>query len=145
MSEIIGKLSPQSCQPIRLAGAPGINAADISHALSTSGRIGYILIGMKYMDDLSGFSELEDLLLARIEDEAQKDHWKRSRLPCLVNLSITEYIGHKIWKDSERARILAVHASVWSRVWRYKYLRLIEILEAYEQSTLHLVRNRLKS
>lgn len=140
---MISKLSPQSNQLLRLGGRPGISAADVSHACMHLDGIGYYLILSKYSSDLSGYEDLNLLLIDRIADEAKKEGWKKSRIPCLVHLSISEYTGAQKLKDKDRARILGVHPSVWLRVWKDKYKRLFEIMESYENEALRSVRGRL--
>jgi len=143
VTELISKLSPQSCQPMRLSGIPGVNAADLSHACASINGIGYHLVLIKYSDDQSGYEKLRDLLIDRIKEEAQKGKWKRRRLPCLVHLSISEYTGTRIFNDRSRAKAIGVHPSVWSRIWKDKYKRLFEIMNAYEESALHSIKNKL--
>lgn len=140
---MISKLSPQSHQLLRLGGRPGISAADVSHACMRLDGIGYYLILTKYSSDLSGYEDLNLLLINRIADEAKKEGWKKSRIPCLVHLSVSEYTGAQKLKDKDRARILGVHPSVWLRVWKDKYKRLFEIMESYENEALRSVRGRL--
>jgi len=144
MTKIISRLSPQSCQPIRLGGKPGISAADLSHACLSINGIGYHLVLIKYSSDLSGHDELISLLTDRIADEAQKNKWKKSRIPSLVHLSISEYTGVVTLKDKDRAKAIGVHPSVWLRIWKKKYNRLLEIMNSYEESALHSINSRLR-
>lgn len=144
ITELISKLSPQSCQPMKLSGKPGINAADISHACLKINGIGYYLVLIKYSGDLSCYEALRVLLMDRIKEEALKGRWKQKKIPNLVHLSISEYTGTKIFKDNERAKALGVHPSVWLRIWKDKYKRLFEIMGAYEESALYSIGRQLK-
>jgi len=144
MSEFIAKLSPQSCNPVRLGGVPELTSVDVAHACSMTNRIGYLIICIKYGGDNSGFAALQSLLSDRVMDEAIQDRWKRSRLPGLIKLAVIEYCSVEALNDCERAKYLKIRPSTYYRIWKSKYKRLIVILEAYELSAIHLVKNRLK-
>lgn len=143
MSEFIGKLCPQSCQPIRLGGEPMLSAADIAHACTNLNDMGYLIISIKHGGDNSGFAALQDKLSKRIKDEAERYSWKKSRLPCLVKLAVKEYCGCESYIDQDRADAIGISRPTWSRIWKTKYKRLLEILEAYEQGAIHTIRNKL--
>lgn len=144
MTDLISKLSPQSCQPMKLSGKPGINSSDISHACRDVNGIGYYLVLIKYSGDLSCYSLLRTLLFDRMSEETQRDRWKKRRIPQLIHLSVSEYTGTKQLRDCERAKAIGVHPSVWLRVWKKKYERLMEVMQAYEESALYSIGKQLK-
>lgn len=144
MTEVIGKLLPQSCRPIRLGGEAGITAADISHACTQSSRLGYLIVQARYGDDQSGYYEAVDLIHVRLKEEIIEYSWNRAITTKLIKSSVYEYFNCELWTDKKRAELIGVHPSTFSRVWLRRFKRIFEILDAYEQSTLYLVKNRLK-
>lgn len=143
-TEIVSKLSPQSCNLLNVSGGRGLTAADVAHACTMTHDIGFYIICIKYSDDKSGYSKLIDMMTWRIHREATRENWKRSRIPGLIKLAIAEYTGTKVLKNKQRAKLLQIDQTVWSRVWRKKYERILTILESYEYSALYLINNRLK-
>ncbi len=143
MSDPIGKLLPQSARLVRIGGEHGLTGADISHACSMASRIGYLIVQAKYGDDKTVVKELSQLFYTRIIDEAEKERWKRKKLASLVNLAVLEFLNIP-YTDKKRAELLKMHPSTFLRVWKKRYYRLFEILSSYEQSTLYLIKKRLK-
>ena len=144
MSEPIGLLSPQSCKPIRLGGLVNLTPADLSHACMNASKIGFAIICIKYGSDSGGLSSLVNALYRKAERDISNEHWKRSRIPMLVRMAVIEYCGDKVINNKQRAECIGVHPSTFSRVWQSRYMRLMDILETAEQSTLHLVKKRLQ-
>ena len=144
LTDLISKLSPQSCQPMKLSGKPGINASDISHACRAVDGIGYYLVLIKYSGDFSCYDLLRTSLFDRISEEAQRGHWKKRRIPQLIRLSVSEYTGTKQFRDCERAEAIGVHPSVWLRIWKKKYERLMEVMQAYEECEIYSIGKQLR-
>ncbi len=145
MSEAISLLTPQSCKPIRLGGLVSLTPADISHACMCLSGISYKIITVKYMSDARDVKPLVSLVRERMNDEAENEKWPNGRLNILFNMAVMEYCGTTILKDKDRAQYLTIHPSTFLRVWKKRYLRIMQVLEAYEQSALHMIRYRLKN
>jgi len=150
MSNAISLLTPQSCKPIRLGGAYGLSGIDVAHALATvrngdelSHNMGHALINVKHNNDKFCRGSLQKLLFKRISDEAKKEKWKISKVTALVQLAVNEYCGNYIYQDNQRAALISVSPSCWSRVWRRKYKRLLDILEYTEQGIMAQLQKKL--
>jgi len=144
MSEAIGLLSPQSCKPIRLGGLVNLTPADLSHACTNASKIGFLIINIKYGSDTRGSPSLVNALYRKVEKEILTEKWKKNRILSLLRLSVMEYCGDKVINNKQRALFVGVHPSTFLRVWQKRYMRLIEVLETAEQSTLHLIKKRLQ-
>lgn len=120
-------------------------AAAMCHGL---GRRYYLAARLYYCLDLTGHDELIGLLWNVASDAASNEKWKipkgRDYLTAMCYLAIVEVYGwNGVKRDSQKAKLVGMDKSEWSRVWKDRYEIIYQRLMAWvDVANRHIRKNQ---